>query len=380
MRNFKDIILEVAKSPDFEQGYKDAMERLKAAIEQMKADGKTDDEIESELESISKEVNGKPGRSKKNQSSNQTSQNNSNDDLEKDIQDAVGGQKSRTSKNDENQGVVRPEDCQGPSSLNGVPGTPGGMLDRTTGDDIAKSEGYPDDGGSDASIEKEWKEQAIKTASKLKGDKEGYLKNKIEGLYKTSTDWRKELRKIIGYSISPDEKRQAYANKNVLVSQNRIARTDKDKYDNVDYITAFIDSSGSMSDDQLKMCLSEIYAMALQKKPLNIVIIQCDTKIQEVKIYSNPNQLKKDLKQATVKGRGGTNLKPCWDLLKNDPRFKRRQSELVMVFTDGYLDQYKRDPRTMRNLCWVIIDNPSFEVQYKDTNTKVVYIKSADIK
>lgn len=380
MRNFKDIILEVAKSPDFEQGYKDAMERLKAVVEQMKADGKTDDEIESELESISKEVNGNPGRSKKNQSSNQTSQNNSNDDLEKDIQDAAGGQKSRTSKNDENQGVVRPEDCQGPPSLNGVPGTPGGMLDRATGDDIAKSEGYPDDGGSDASIEKEWKEQAIKTASKLKGDKEGYLKNKIEGLYKTSTDWRKELRKIIGYSISPDEKRQAYANKNVLVSQNRIARTDKDKYDNVDYITAFIDSSGSMSDDQLKMCLSEIYAMALQKKPLSIVIVQCDTKIQEVKIYSNPIQLKKDLKQATVKGRGGTNLKPCWDLLKNDPRFKRRQSELVMVFTDGYLDQYKRDPRTMRNLCWVIIDNPSFEVQYKDTNTKVVYIKSTDIK
>ena len=37
-----------------------------------------------------------------------------------------------------------------------------------------------------------------------------------------------------------------------------------------------------------------------------------------------------------------------------------------MVFTDGYLNQYKRDPRTMRNLCWVILDNPSFDVKYKD--------------
>lgn len=381
MRNFNDIIFEVAKSPDYEQGYNDAIERIKQVIEDMKKSGKSDSEIEDELENISKEVNGKPGRQKK-QGQQQSNQGQGDEeDLEKELRDAVNQQsQSRTSNNDENQGIVRPEDCIGPDSLNGTPGTPGGMIERGAGDDIAKSEGYDADGGSDSSLEKEWKEQAIKAASKMKGDKEGYLKNKLDGLYKTSTDWKKELRKIVGYSISPDEKRQAYANKNILISQNRIARTDKDKYDNVDYITAFIDSSGSMSDDQLKMCLSEVYSMALQKKPLNIVIVQCDTKIQDIKIYSNPIQLKKDLKQATVKGRGGTELKPCWDLLKNDPKFKRRQSELVMVFTDGYLDQYKRDPKTMKNLCWVILDNPSFNLQFKDVNTKVVYIKTDDIK
>lgn len=381
MKNFKDVILEAIKSPDFEQGYNDAISRIRQVIEDMKKSGKSDSEIEDELESIAKEVNEKPGRQKKQgqQQSNQGQKD--GDDLEKELQDAINNQAgSRTSKNDENQGIVRPEDCMGPDSLKGTPGTPGGMIDRKAGDEIAKSEGYPEEGGSDSALEKEWKEQAIKAASKMKGDKEGYLKNKLDGLYKTSTDWKKELRKVVGYSISPDEKRQAYANKNILISQNRIARTDKDKYDNVDYITAFIDSSGSMSDDQLKMCLSEVYSMALQKKPLNIVIVQCDTKIQDIKIYSNPNQLKKDLKQATVKGRGGTELKPCWDLLKNDPRFKRRQSELVMVFTDGYLDQYKRDPKTMKNLCWVILDNPSFNLQFKDVNTKVVYIKTDDIK
>lgn len=381
MRNFKDIILEAAKTPDYEQGYNDAITRIKQVIEDMKKSGKSDSEIEDELENISKEVNGKPGRQKKQDQQQSNQGQGDEEDLEKELRDAVNQQQqSRTSNNDENQGVVRPEDCIGPDSLNGTPGTPGGMIERSAGDDIAKSEGYDADGGSDSSLEKEWKEQAIKASSKMKGDKEGYLKNKLDGLYKTSTDWKKELRKIVGYSISPDEKRQAYANKNILISQNRIARTDKDKYDNVDYITAFIDSSGSMSDDQLKMCLSEVYSMALQKKPLNIVIVQCDTKIQDIKIYSNPIQLKKDLKQATVKGRGGTELKPCWDLLKNDPKFKRRQSELVMVFTDGYLDQYKRDPKTMKNLCWVILDNPSFNLQFKDVNTKVVYIKTDDIK
>ena len=71
--------------------------------------------------------------------------------------------------------------------------------------------------------------------------KEGKLKSKLEGLYKVSSDWKKELRKVVGHSISPEDKRQAYANKNVLVSQDRIARTDKDKYDNLDYTAQFYD-------------------------------------------------------------------------------------------------------------------------------------------
>ncbi len=377
MRYFSNIF-EATKSPDYEQGYNDAIARIQKVISDMKSQGKSDSEIEDALDNISKEPN-MSGKKKSNRTGNQN--NNDDGDLEKELQDALNSQGgSRTSSSDENQGVVRPEDCNGPDSLNGTPGTPGGMIDRKTGDEIAKSEGYPEEGGNDSAIEKEWKDQAIKVANKMKGDKEGFLKNKLNGLYKTSTDWKKELKKIIGYSISPDDKRQAYANKNILIAQNRIARTDKDKYDNVDYITAFIDSSGSMSDEQLKICLSEVYSMALQKKPLKIVIIQCDTKIQDISIYNNPAQLKKDLKSATVKGRGGTDLKPCWDLLKTDPKFKRMQSELVMVFTDGYLTQYKRDPKTMRNLCWVVLDNPSFVVQYKEPNTKVVYINAGDIK
>jgi predicted metal-dependent peptidase len=135
-----------------------------------------------------------------------------------------------------------------------------------------------------------------------------------------------------------------------------------------------------MSDDQLKQCLSEVYAVALAKKPLKLVVIQCDTQIQEIKEYKSLAELKKSISHAKVKGRGGTELKPCWNLLQNDPKYKRRPAELVMIFTDGYLTQYKRNPRTMKNLCWVILDNPAWNIQYKDVNTKVIHIKSSDIK
>jgi predicted metal-dependent peptidase len=91
-------------------------------------------------------------------------------------------------------------------------------------------------------------------------------------------------------------------------------------------------------------------------------------------------KFKRSIIKQKVKGRGGTELKPCWDLLKTDPKYKKVAPELIMIFTDGGLTQYKRNPRTMRNLCWVILDNPSWQLEYKDMNTKAVYIKTADVK
>ena len=292
------------------------------------------------------------------------------------------GEKSRTSKSDENQGVVRPEDCQGSMSgeLKKVPGNAGGMIRSDVGEKIAKSEGYDPESGSDSAVEREWADTAVKEASKQKGNLPGSLVSTINSLYKVASDWKKVLKKVVGNAISPDDKRQAYANKNVLVSQDRIARTDKDKWENVDYMMVWVDSSGSMSDNQLRQCLSEVYAVALAKKPVKLVVIQCDTKIQDIKEYRNLKELKNSISHATVKGRGGTELKPCWELLQNDPKYKRRPAELVMIFTDGELNQYKRNPRTMKNLCWVILDNPAWQAQYKDVNTKVIHINTRDIK
>lgn len=277
-------------------------------------------------------------------------------------------------------GKVSESDYNGPSALSKIPAAAGGIIDKDTGDKIAKSEGYPEEGGSEAAIEREWKDAAIKASQKLQGKQAGALKSKIESIYKTSTDWKKALRNIVGHSISPEEKRQAYANKNTLVAQNRIARTDKDKYDNMDYMMCWIDSSGSMTDDMLRRVLAEVYTVALAKKPIQLWIVQCDTTIQDIEVYRNVRELKSKLTRATVKGRGGTELKPCWDLLKKDPRFRSVRPDLIMIFTDGYLTQYKRDPRSMKNLCWVILDNPGFNLQYKDPFTKCIYLNTNDIK
>ena len=297
---------------------------------------------------------------------------------------ATGGSsgKSRNGKQ-KGQGVVRPEDCNGVGGgdLNKTPATAGGMISKQTGDKLAEAEGYDKQGGNEESVAKEWQERAQKAASQMAGKNEGYerLKATFDNLYKATKDWKKELKKIVGQSISPDDKRSAYANKNILISQDRIARTEKDKYDNVDYMVAAIDTSGSMTQEYMNQCLMEIYQVALAKKPLKLVIVQFDTRITDIQEFTSLADLKRKMVHYQIKGGGGTEVKPVFDMFLKDPKYKRRPTELLMIFTDGYLEQYKRNPRTMKHLVWVIVDNLSFEVQYKDINTKCVRIKSSDM-
>lgn len=366
----------MAHSKDYKDGYAAAIEALKKAMQgQQQSQGSGDgqslpNDMTSPQDVLGDQAmdksTGKKGQQKGQQS----------------------GSGSRTSSKDPNQGIVRPEDCQGSLSDNfkDIPSTAGGMISPTAGEKLAEQEGYEKFGGSESSTERDWAEAALKETEKFKGNLPGNFVAKIQGMYKTSTDWKKTLRNIVGHSLSPEDKRQAYANKNVLVSQDRIARTDKDKYDNMDYMMAWVDSSGSMSDDQLKMCLSELYSLALAKKPMKLVLVQCDTKIHEIKEWTSMSAFQRDIVKQTVKGRGGTDLKPCWELLRNGcgvkewKKYTRTNPELIIIFTDGGLDQYKRDPRKMPNLCWAILDNPAWEVQYKDRNTKCVHLKTTDIR
>ena len=361
-------------SKEWNDGYQAAIEAIKKAMSGNNSGSGSGGSSEGLPSDMTPPPGGSDNGSSGNSSNKQNQQNQQN-----------GG--SRTDKDNPSQGTVRPEDCMDTSgALDGCPETPGGMISKTEGDKLAQAEGYNKEGGSEGTVERDWKDSVIKVTQKQSGNVKpgtalGNFMAKLEGLYKTQTDWKKVLKQVIGQAISPEDKRQAYANKNVLVSQDRITRTDKDKYDSLDYMMVWIDSSGSMSDDQLKMCLSEVYQVALAKKPLKLVTVQCDTAIQEIKEYKNLRDLKNDIVRATVKGRGGTELKPCWDLLRTDPRYARRKPDVVVIFTDGGVPrQYKRDLRTMKTLVWCIIDNPAFNLQFKDSMTKCIHIKSSDIK
>ena len=299
-----------------------------------------------------------------------------------------GDQQNTSGRGGGNQGVVQPEDCIGPSSIDSTPGNAGGFFDRKTGDEIAKQEGYDKgEGGNDDQVARDWKDNALKMAKQLKqqtdksrGGGPAAFAARLESIYKPTKDWRKELKRVVGQAITPDDPRQAYAHKNTLVSQDRIARADKDKYDSMDYMVAMVDTSGSMSEKDIKACLGEVYGVALAKKPLKLVLMYFGSGVSKVMVFKNLTEFKKEMKAPNIAAGGGTEVAPCFQMLANDPRFRRKIADIVMIFTDGYIDQVKRNPKQTKNLCWVIVDNPGFDLQYKDIKTKCVHIKKEDME
>lgn len=360
---------------EWNEGYQAAIEAIKKAMQggNGQGGGSENDDLPSDMTPPPGQGNGNSGSGKNDK--NQNNQNNQSD----------VGSGSRTSSSDPNQGVVRPEDCcSNNSGVENTPSTPGGFFSKDQGDKLAQAEGYDKEGGGQDSVERSWKDAALKATQKLgnPGDAWGKLKSTIEGLYKTTTDWKAAFKFIVGKSLNDADTRSALVNKNILVSQDRMARTEKDKYDNMDYMICVVDSSGSMSDDDLKHMLSEIYALAEAKKPMKLYVIQCDTKIQEIKEYNNVHELKKDALKATVKGRGGTDMGDFFKLMKTDKRFNRSKPDLIIIFTDSDSRerQYPRDRKTMNWLCWCILDDPGFTLKYEDRQTKIIHLKSSDVK
>ena len=305
-----------------------------------------------------------------------------------DQQSQSGSQGSTDGRGSGNQGVVQPEDCIGPGALDDIPGQSGGYIDRKTGDQIAKNEGYDKgEGGNDDQTSREWKDNALKMAKQLKqqtdknkGSGAAAFAARLEAIYKPTKDWRKELKRVVGQAINPEDPRQAFAHKNTLVSQNRIARADKDKYDSLDYMVAMVDTSGSMSEKDIKACLGEVYGVALAKKPLKLVLMYFGSGVSKIMVFKSLSEFKKEMKAPNIAAGGGTDVEPCFRLLANDPQFRRRPADIIMIFTDGYIDQVKRNPKLCKNLCWVIIDNPGFDLRYKDIKTKCVHIKKEDME
>lgn len=292
-----------------------------------------------------------------------------------------------TDENGKSVRKVTPQDCQGNNrnSPNGRGSMNGSdMMTRAEGDELAQKEGYDKGNGHSQEItEKEWAKTAEAVAKGIPGEQRGAgkLKDLINSTRIVNDNtWKKKLRDIVGRSISPESKRRGFTHQNTLASQARLALTDFTNYDNLDYIVALIDTSGSMSQDFLKACLMEVVRIADAKKPNGVIVAQFDTRVSAMDIYKNLADFKQNFKKITIKGGGGTDIKDAFELPKHKNKEYAKKwpkgniPDLGVIFTDGYLDQYKRPNMLCKTLLWVIIDNPGFELQYKEPNTKIIYL------
>ena len=187
-------------------------------------------------------------------------------------------------------------------------------------------------------VEHQLKETAQQT-QKRSGNIPGELAELIKKLFHIEPpkfDWKGYMRKFVGRStISYTKKLRRKFNKRYSGNPGL-----KIKFKN--HILVGVDTSASVSTDELKEFMSEIYHM--HKTGNKITIAQCDTQLNSVEEF-NP---KKDWK---IKGRGGTIFQPVID------HYNKMGCYTSLIYlTDGEASSPENCPK---NALWVLSSKSS---------------------
>ena len=162
--------------------------------------------------------------------------------------------------------------------------------------------------------------QAAEMTQKKKGNIPGELSDyliEIDKVEKAKFDWKGYIRRFTGISTK--------------VFTKKIRRKENRRYtDNPglkikmrQHMLLAIDTSGSVSDSELKEFMNEIHH--IHKAGVDITIIQCDTVIQSIKEYNGK------FGGLAISGRGGTEFDPVLEYYNEN---LRKYTSLV-YFTDG---------------------------------------------
>ena len=157
------------------------------------------------------------------------------------------------------------------------------------------------------------------TIRKRQGTIPGELAEVLDRLFKVdppSFNWKQYLRRFVGNSsISYTKKLRRKYNKRYTANPGL-----KIKFKN--HILVGVDTSGSVSTEELKEFMNELHHM--HKTGHQITVAQCDTQINSIEVF-NP---KKDW---DIKGRGGTDFQPVVDHYNE----KKGLYTALIYLTDG---------------------------------------------
>lgn len=136
------------------------------------------------------------------------------------------------------------------------------------------------------------------------------------------------------------------------------------------HIVVAVDVSGSISDDDLKLFLRELFFITKSLKRKDIRVIQFDTQIESEVYIHNENDVKKIERKAS----GGTTFSPVFEYLKRN----NCKEDILILFTDGYGEsELSCKPKHFRTI-WVLTKDGQLSVkepygivrQFKKDNLK----------
>lgn len=224
-------------------------------------------------------------------------------------------------------------------------GIGGGLLDNhgLWGCGQAKDEGMPKD------MEREWKNRLVSVASALKsrGKLPAFLERIVEEIALPQIPYRYVLAEYMQrieneYAWGPFDRRFVHAGE-YLPSTNS---------EGFDEIVVAIDTSGSISEVEIKQFIGEVMSIAsIGANTLHVVF--CDAKVQGWYTMSAQDEVP----PFKIKGGGGTDFRPVFDALAE----KGIQPAVLIYLSDGYGDYPKKEPEYP--VLWVMTrdhQNPPF--------------------
>jgi predicted metal-dependent peptidase len=179
------------------------------------------------------------------------------------------------------------------------------------------------------------KEQTVKKRGTVPGEIEGVII--IDEIKPPKFDWRGYIRRFTGVST------KVYTKKIRRKENKRFDANPGLKVKMKQHMLLAIDTSGSVSDNELKEFMSEMHH--IYKCGIDITIIQCDTTIRSIEPYKGKHEL-------NVQGRGGTEFDPVLEYFNAN---LSKYTSLV-YFTDG---ECNTDVKPRGNILWVLSEESS---------------------
>jgi len=143
------------------------------------------------------------------------------------------------------------------------------------------------------------------TSAKNVGKTPAGLDDYIDSITTTKVDWTEKLRLFIG-GDQPDDYTMSRPNRKLLAACG-VYMPSVDHY-GAGHVVVALDSSRSVTLEELNMYLSEINGISEDMQPETLTIIVCDTEIQSVTTYYRGEVIE----SLNAKGRGGTLVGPVF--------------------------------------------------------------------
>ena len=182
---------------------------------------------------------------------------------------------------------------------------------------------------------KEAQEQTVKKRGNIPGEIQGLIK--IDEVIPPKFDWRNYVRRFTGVST------KIFTKKIRRKENRRFSDNPGLKIKMRQHILLAIDTSGSVSDEELQEFMNEMHH--IYKCGVDITIVQCDVNIKSIEKYNGKFEL-------NVVGRGGTAFDPVLNYFNEN--IKKFTS--LIYFTDGECGAYVK-PKG--NVLWVLSERSS---------------------